>query len=298
MGTKTKSIFLALICTPLAAVLTASVSLAAPAPDGNSVLILSTTDGGLEYSAEAAAQGFTAVVVDPATWATYTQEDFATFRAIIMGDPTCVTGTGPVAAAEANRALWSAAVGGPMGPNPKLLTGTDEQYHSSQGGAQLISSGISFVTSAAGQTGLYISLSCYYNNDPEGTPVPLLDEFGTFTVGEVPGCFDAAHIVATHPALEGLEDSDLSNWGCSVHEVFNSFPAANFIPPAIADGETGTGSMTFADGSTGIPYILASGEGVRPTGELAPVPTLSWWALLGFAMLLGLWGLLRVRHQQ
>jgi len=279
-------------------VFTTSISLAAPAPDGNSVLILEEVDGGSVYSTEAAGQGFTAVVVNAATWVTYTQEDFATFRAIIVGDPTCSSDIAMIASVEANRALWSAAVGGPAGSNPKLLIGSDEQFHYGQGGDQLVSSGIAFVTSVAGQTGLYLSLSCYYHESSEGTPVPVLDELGAFTMGPVTGCFDDAHIVATHPALEGITDDDLSGWGCSVHEVFNSFPASNFIPLAIAVDESGTGAMDFPDGTSGIPYILASGAGIQPTGETTPVPTLSVWMLFGLAGLLGLWGALRVRRLQ
>ena len=187
------------LATVLLAMVGTSGALAAPAPDTNSVLILGTTDGGSAFSAEATTQGFTAVVETEANWATYTQADFESFRAIILGDPTCGS-VSAISAAEANRATWSAAVGA----GPKLFIGTDEQFHSGQGGSQLISSGIAFVTSESGETGLYISLSCYYHGTPAGTPVPVLDQFGSFTVGEAPGCFDDVHIVASHPALSGL----------------------------------------------------------------------------------------------
>lgn len=270
-------------CSILLTAAGASAVWAAPAPDANSVLILSSTDGGSAYSTEATAQGFTAVVETPANWATYTQADFESFRAIILGDPTCTVGTSPIAAAEGNRALWSAAVGS----GPKIVIGTDEQFHSGAGGAQLITSGISFVTSEAAETGLYLSLSCYYDGTPTGTPVPVLDQFGAFTVGETPGCFDDAHIVASHPALSGTTDASLSGWGCSVHEVFNSFPSTTFIPLAIAEGVTGPGEMSFGDGTSGIPYILASGAGIVAVGEAAAIPTLSLWTLALLAVVLG-----------
>lgn len=270
-------------CAVLLTAAGASGAWAAPAPDANSVLILATTDGGSQYSAEAATQGFTAVVETAANWATYTQADFESFRAIILGDPSCQVGTSAITAAEGNRALWSAAVG----DGPKILIGTDEQLHSGSGGAQLIASGISFVTSEPAQTGLYLSLSCYYHGTPTGTPVPVLDQFGAFTVGETPGCFDDAHIVASHPALSGTTDTSLSGWGCSVHEVFNSFPGADFIPLAIAEGVTGPGEMSFGDGTSGIPYILASGAGIVAVGEAAAIPTLSLWALALLAVVLG-----------
>lgn len=258
-------------------------ALATPAPDANSVLILDTTDGGSAYSAEATAQGFTPVVETAANWATYTQADFASFRAIILGDPTCSTAVSTIAAAEANRATWSAAIG----TGPKLFIGSDERYHFGSGGAQLIKSGISFVTSDSANTGLYISLSCYYDGSSPGTAVPVLDQFGAFTVGSS-GCNDDVHIVASHPALSGTTDATLSNWGCSTHEVFNSFPTGSFLPLAIARGATGAGQMTFGDGSSGIPYILASGAGLVPVGESKPVPVLSPSALAALAVLLGL----------
>lgn len=280
----------------LAAVLALTAALpaqAAPAPDGNSVLILADTDGGNRYSAEATLQGFTTVVESAANWATYTQSDFASFRAIILGDPTC-SGfpTTSITAAEANSATWGAAVG----TGPKLIIGTDEALHSQ--GAQLISSGISFVTSDATKTGIYISLSCYYHGTTAGTPVPLLDPFGTFTVGPASGCFDDAHIVASHPALAGLTDTSLANWGCSVHEVFNSFPTGTFVPLAIARGITGAGSMSFGDGSSGVPYILASGAGVVTVGtpQVQVVPTLSEWAVGLLVSLLILGGLVSLRR--
>jgi hypothetical protein len=259
------------------------------------VLILADTDGGSKYSTEATTQGFTPVVVSDAAWATYSQTDFASFRAIILGDPTCSgLPTTSITAAEANSATWGAAVG----TGPKLIIGTDEGFHFSQGGAQLISSGISFVTSDATKTGIYISLSCYYHGTTAGTPVPLLDHFGTFTVGPASSCFDDAHIVASHPALAGLTDTSLANWGCSVHEVFNSFPTATFVPLAIARGITGAGSMSFGDGSSGVPYILASGAGVVAVGtpQVQVVPTLSEWAVGLLVSLLILGGLVSLRR--
>jgi hypothetical protein len=79
------------------------------------------------------------------------------------------------------------------------------------------------------------------------------------------GCWNDAHIVATHPALDGLTDANLSNWSCSVHEAFDSVPSG-FLTLAIAEG-AGPSQTTFPDGSVGTPYILARGEGLEPVGE-------------------------------
>ena len=88
------------------------------------------------------------------------------------------------------------------------------------------------------------------------------------------------HIVAVHPVLAGLTDADLSNWSCSVHEVITAFPST-FLPLAIANNVTGEGEYAFADGSHGVPYILARGNALQAVGlnilktgpATAPVPS-------------------------
>ena len=48
---------------------------------------------------------------------------FATFKALILGDPTC---TGFPTVPETNRVVWSAAVTGNI-----VVVGTDPEFHSS-----------------------------------------------------------------------------------------------------------------------------------------------------------------------
>lgn len=264
-----------IVCLALAAVVAGalvflpSAVLAQPAPNPDSVLILASVNGGGRYSAAAVAAGHTVVLATDAQWAGRTTAEFHTFRALIVGDPVC--GGVPPAAAVANAATWAAAVDGPI-----LIDGTDEVFHFSAGGGTFITSAMAFVTSGTpGQTGAHISLSCYYDGSPNGTPVPLIAPFGSFTVGGA-SCFNDVHIVAVHPALAGSTDATLSNWSCSIHEFFNTFPSSTFIPLAIARNATGVGELTFGDGSHGIPYMLASGAGIVPIGTPAIVPTLSF----------------------
>ena len=257
---------------PIFALLVGSVSLLVALPLSGStptsaasgeVLILdSTVSGG---AASTLAQKFvlagkTPVLVSPATWSTMTAADFDSYDAIVLGDPTCGT-LGPEAAATANAAVWSSVVDGNV-----VVIGTDETYHQSSGGADLMEKAAAFTVAAAGKTGAYISLSCYYHGTAAATPVPLLGGFGTFTATGV-GCFNNAHIVATHPALTGLTDSTLSNWSCSVHEGFDSWPLS-FEVLAIAQG-IGT-VFTAPDGSVGTPYILARGVAVISDILLTP----------------------------
>ena len=194
-----------------------------------------------------------------------TAADFASFLALILGDPFC--GGFPPVAADTNKAVWSAAATGNV-----VVVGTDPSVHP-PGGTVVTSSGIAFAA-AAPTTGAYITLACYYHGTTPLTPVPFLDGLGSFTVTGV-GCYNDSHIVAVSPALIGLTDASLSGWSCSVHEAFDSFPT-NFLPLAIAENigcdtsvpplptnPPGT-AIAFADGTCGTPYILARGAELSP----------------------------------
>jgi len=88
--------------------------LVSPAPAraaAGEVLILgSTVSGGMGSieAQEVTKDGLTPVVIDDSTWQSLTTAQFASYRALILGDPTC-TGSRPVAAV-ANAATWGAAV--------------------------------------------------------------------------------------------------------------------------------------------------------------------------------------------
>ncbi len=220
------------------------------------VLILGGTVSGGAGSIEgnkAAALGHTVTVVNDAQWSAMTAAQFASYRAIVLGDPTC-QGIGPsYNTAAANTAVWGPVINGSV-----IINGTDPVYHAGQGGQKLTEAGVAFAVDEPDKTGAYISLSCYYHDTAEHTPVPLLNGLkpGGFTVRGV-GCYNNAHIVATSPALIGLTDADLSGWSCSVHEAFDKWPV-DFAVLAIAK-DIGS-SYTAPDGTQGTPYILARGE--------------------------------------
>jgi cysteine-rich repeat protein len=77
------------------------------------------------------------------------------------------------------------------------------------------------------------------------------------------GCYNDVHIVASSSALGNLDDEALSNWSCSIHEAFVTYPPS-FQALAIAAGVTGPGSQTFGDGTSGLPYIIS--RGATPAG--------------------------------
>ncbi|AKJ01012.1 Branched-chain amino acid ABC transporter, amino acid-binding protein [Archangium gephyra] len=223
----------------------------------NKVLILASTVTSGVNSVEAVAArslGYTVDVVSDAAWSAKSSADFAGYRAIILGDATCSSSRTLIAAAENTRGVWGPVVDGNV-----VIMGTDPVFH---GKDQVTKNAVRFAAAQEGKTGAYINLSCYYHDTKPGTPVTVLEPFGAFTVAGV-GCYDDAHIVATHEALSGLSDALLSSWVCSVHEAFDSYPAANFTPLVIARdpvyGARLPGSKDFADGSRGVPYILARG---------------------------------------
>jgi lysophospholipase L1-like esterase len=244
----------------IAVLLTIGVTYGAAAPAGaasNEVLILGPTVSGGESSVEASevtAQGLTPVIVDAATWRSMTTAQFSNYRAIILGDATC--DFGDPSAAIANHATWGAAITGNV-----IINGTDPVFHDGQGGNALTRHSVDFAIAQTDKTGLYASLSCYFHDIEPHTPVPMLDGLspGGFTVTGV-GCYNDAHIVATHPALAGLTDAELSNWSCSVHEAFDAWPP-EFTVLAIAK-DFGA-AYTASDGTVGTPYILARGAGLR-----------------------------------
>jgi len=235
------------------------------------VLILSTTVTGGANSLEAqaaASLGYEVEIATPDDWAAKSAADFARYRAIILGDPNCGS-SGAITAAVANNSVWAPVIDGNV-----ILIGTDPEVHQSLGGAALIDHGVRFAVAQTDKTGLYVTLSCYYAGTAPQTPVPLLEhlsEFGSFTVTGV-GFYNDAHIVASHPALNSppaLADSNLSNWSCSVHEAFDSWPA-DFLVLAIARGSGA--SFTATDGSVGTPYILVRGEELTVVSDIALAP--------------------------
>lgn len=244
---------------------------ASGATNDHTVLILGSTVTGGASSREALAAiavGMDVEVVSGPQWGAKSAADFATYRALILGDPTCVGGTTPIAAAEANRTTWSPVVDGNV-----IIIGTDPVFHAPAevGAATLINNGVAFAVTQTNRTGLYCDLSCYYAGGSP-TALPVMDQFGAFTVEGSPGCFNNAHIVAAHPALAGLTDVNLSNWSCSVHEIFDTWPTTGsgaFFPLVIA--LTGS-AYTAPDGSVGTPYVMVRGAGITIISDITLDP--------------------------
>lgn len=210
-------------------------------------------------------------IATPDQWNTMTAADFALYKAIIIPDPSCGN-LSRIDFLENTKAAWSPAIQGNI-----IIVGTDPSYHSQTepGAITLIDDGVRFAASGNG-TGLYFSLSCYYESVAFAS-VTSLSLFGVINVRGELACYNNAHLVADSTALGMLTDAALSNWSCSVHEAFTEYPTTGFYamePLAIARDATGTGVKAFADGSSGIPYILVKGATPARCGNGIWEPTL------------------------
>ena len=235
------------------------------AADDHTVLILSDTvrfplpTNSREQQAAMAA-GFTVELATPAAFAAKTTADFSTYRAIIFGD-TC---SGSISStAESTRNVWGPAINGNV-----IVVGTDPALHAPKS-LPVNDGAVRFAAARPDRTGMYISTHCAYHSAPPGTIPLVLEPFnspalGSFTARGSLGCYNNAHKVASHPAVALVNDSNASGWSCSVHNVWDSFPS-NFVPLLIALDVTGPGSLTFPDGSIGVPYVVASGD-ISPVG--------------------------------
>src|SRR6478672_3168916 len=150
-----------------------------PATDSLTVLMLATTltDNGnpggnlcnsLEATqAQASPLNLNVEIDDAAAWGAKSTAQFATYRAIVLGDPDCLYqgNTTAITAAVSNSSVWGPAIAGPV-----AIVGTDPEDHflnnTGPDAAPLTQNAIAYATSISGQPGAYISLSCYYFNSP------------------------------------------------------------------------------------------------------------------------------------
>ena len=221
------------------------------APNNNSILMHKATTGPEKKVAETEL-GFTVVVMDDTQWASLVTAEVASYRAVVFGDSDWSDPT-PIDVPTKNRAVWSAAIGGNV-----IVIGTDPNSHmaNGQGADVMMNRGMAFAA-ADKVTGLYLCLSEYYGFVGP-TSVGILDQFGQFRVRGNLDCYNKAHKLVVHPATDGLTDASMSNWSCSVHEIFLEYPR-DFSPLAIAQDFDDPSKQTFPDGTTGVPYIVSRG---------------------------------------
>ncbi|MFL5345128.1 MAG: immunoglobulin-like domain-containing protein [Hyalangium sp.] len=249
----------------------------------NKVLILGSSVAGELSSREAAAvQAWEPTaqidVVTPERWSALTATDFMSYRALLIGDAACQSGTAAFQAAIDNRNIWGAVVDGDI-----ALLATDP---TSNGTDQLVENGIRHVlNSAQNLTGMYISLGCAYQDATADTAVALLEPFGAFTVQGVPDCANAGHVFEMNNDLlsRDLRDGGLGGaGGCVARSVFTSYPSHTFAIAALAmsaSGVTVPGQRFYIDYTSsqdgpvpylGTPYLLERGS--MPVGAGCGMP--------------------------
>ena len=228
------------------------------------VLILSSSVTGGSSSAEAAAataDGYTVQVDNGTTWAGLSESTFASYSAVILGDPSCGTSaSSAIGAAVSDASTWSPAitgnvviagnapVAGASGANPSgASTFTDDAI-------------VYALAGGSGKTGLYVSLSCYYAAASSGTSVPLLSGLGSFSVNGSAACGDSGTVNVPVEdgalAFHGMTNATLLGWSCSLEETFATWPTG-YQALAVDEGSTPS-DFTGPDGITGQPYVLVN----------------------------------------
>jgi hypothetical protein len=235
----------------------------------NKVLLYGPSTFGGASSTEAqqaAAQGLGVDIVDGATWDSMTTAQFAQYRALIIPDnhDNETGGNSDLAAAEANAAVWGAAVNGNV-----IISGADAEYHadpttmSGPGAVPYIDRGVAFAAGSPVQTGAYVAIGGYYGGN--GTPAPVFDAFGA---GQFSVTSESANNIHIDPAVTGgptgLSDSILSGWETTAHRYFSRYPSTFKV---WAIGTDAPPVYTTSDGQQGIPNFL-----IRPAGPTCTVP--------------------------
>jgi hypothetical protein len=199
-------------------------------------------------------EGHTVSVVDAATWAAMTAPQFAAFDAIIFAEKYCDDGnTSDLDPADANKGVWSPAITGNI-----YIHTFDAVYHNEGQYEAMLANAINFVANGSG-TGLFYGNGC---RDFDG-PLAFLDQVTAVSINNSDDPDNISIVDAAHPAMAGLTDSGLSNWGSSAHATMTSFP--------------GLVQLAVASDASDEAVIIAS------AADSLSVPTLPPLALIGLA---------------
>lgn len=206
---------------------------AAPA---SKVLILGSSVAGGESSPEALAVRSLGIpeleVATPGQWSAMTAEQFGSYRAIIIGAGECQRGERAFQAAIDNREVWGPVVDGNV-----VLLGAEV---SSRDSLRQVEGAMELALARTGLTGMYVALGCAYADAVPGTPVPLLEPFGSFQVAGV-SCAQGGHVFQVEPGRlsQALEERRLEGEACAAHSVFTRYPEDTFAVVALAQSSTG-----------------------------------------------------------
>jgi hypothetical protein len=274
---RSRTALVVLVVTALAAALVVvGAAKSSHALNGKVLIIDTAFAAGVDYNeADAAASlGLGADVVTAEQWAAMTTADFAQYDAIVLPDDNCGGGSSATALAAplANLSTWVPAVTGNI-----FITTSDVTLHAnngSPGAVTQMNEGIGFAA-AQGITGVYFTSSCYDDDAWLG----ILNAFSPGWSADMSSS-DSIHVTGSAAELPGLVDASLSNYGTSVHHMFDSW-ASDFTVFAIATNEekggslnvqgdpsaaaTVTGPYEAQDGTVGAPVNLLRGAAISPS---------------------------------
>jgi hypothetical protein len=236
--------------------------------------------------------GYSVTQVTPSTWESMTKTQFASYAALVNGDPSptsscsTLTPTTATSGTDAIGTTWQSAVSGNL-----AVLGTAPAAAGTTAANNLITAAVGYAAakyaSGAG-TGLYVSLNCEYSTAAAKTAVPLLNGVegigtaGGLTVRGSLSCSDPGTVNKWEANASGtfgpvtngsLAPGSWTSSGCPVREAFNTWPAI-FTPvayDAASDAaSSGTADFTASDGVSGQPYVLLGQPVSAATAALAP----------------------------
>lgn len=265
---------------------------AARASTQPSVLILgSSVNGGTsstEYQQAFTQLGYSVTVATDSQWPT---ENFSSFNAIVLGDPSTSSNCSATVPSEAltTRSTWEPSVQGNV-----AIIGTAPAFaneNGATGAATLIRDAIAYAASGS-KTGLYVSLNCEDQSDGAatqiaGTSTTLL--YGIEGIGTAGGLTDTgqhsacpagtvnAQEMVAAAGFNSLTTSALSGWpspSCGAQETLNTWPGW-LTPVAYVAGSSLVGGASSADwtsssGASGQPSVLLGTAPSSGTQGLAP----------------------------
>lgn len=194
-----------------------------------------------QYAAERA--GFTATVVDGATWAGLSAADFAKYQLLVVGDNACpeedAEDAGLDASVMSTLSRWAPVVMSSGGN--RYFSGIDPSFHyengegaadpsdpsnpATSGAEHLAEVGLRFAGALPGTTGVYLSPGCWGDDAGAAALGNALSTAGT-GFSAVSTESDLVHPVLTPGAsFVGLGATDLLQWDSTAHLFFDTVPA-------------------------------------------------------------------------
>lgn len=180
------------------------------ARDAHSMLVLESAVPGSARSltlAAAAELGYTIEFATDQEWISRTAQEFASYRLLVTGDPSCGA-QGPFAVAESTKSVWSPAIQG----NVVVLPASTNFLGRVRDGGTLLTTRSTRFAAEGPATGLLLVNTCETTEHPV-----LLAPYGTMSVvgqGRCPEEAEVLAVTAGDPRLADLPEARYASMGC------------------------------------------------------------------------------------